>query len=97
MAIGHGKTMDNSKQIKFNQWSKPKQPIFIYQMNKTLAEQKSDPQRRRRRRRHFHTAQRKKKQLHTHEYVKCMSVYMHVYLCTYVHVCAKSSVQTACS
>lgn len=48
MAIGHGKTMDNSKQIKFNQWSKPKQPIFIYQMNKTLAaEQKSDPQRRR--------------------------------------------------
>lgn len=53
MAIGHGKTdnsdnTDNSKQIKFNQWSKPKQPIFIYQMNKTLAEQKSDPQRRRR-------------------------------------------------
>lgn len=96
--------MDKSKQIKFNQWSKPKQPMYIHLPNEQNisgtdrkvtrndddATSASLP---------HSTAQKKtQQQLHTHEYVKCLSVYMHVYLCTYnVYVCAKSSVQTACS
>lgn len=71
---------------------------FIYQMNKTLAEQKSDPQRRRRDvgvTSTQHSA-KKKTPTTTYAWVCEVSVYMHVYLCTYVHVCMCEKLGSNC-